>query len=69
MNPLMIFLLILSTIENFDLAQGFASKLIEQCDKPMEVGTIMMGMPTELDTSYHLKLYRHDLTEVVNGGN
>jgi hypothetical protein len=69
MNLLKIFLLILSTLNKLDLARGFASKLIEQCDKPMEVGIIMMGMPTELDTSYHLKLFRHDLTEVVNGGN
>lgn len=69
MNPLKAFLFIMSAALNFEIAEGFASKLIERCDKPMEVGIIMMGVPTELDTSYHLKLYRHDLTEVANRGN
>jgi hypothetical protein len=69
MNLLKIFLFVLFQSHNFKLAQGFASKLIELCDKPMEVGIIMMGIPTELNTSYHLKLFRHDLSEVADGGN
>lgn len=69
MNLWTIFCCILLTSHEFDPVDAFASKLAEQCEKPMEVGVVMMGMPAELNASYHLKLFRHDLTEVASGGN
>ena len=59
--------LLFATLISF--LDAFATELIgNHCTKPMDVGTVMMGKPTELNETYSIQLFRPDITEVINGG-
>ena len=59
--------LLFATLISF--LDAFATELIgNHCTKPMDVGTVMMGKPTELNETYSIQLFRPDMTEVINGG-
>lgn len=63
-----IIILVTVFVSKIDVGKGFASQLTERCDRPMELGVMMMGKPAELDELYALQLFRKDLTEVISGG-
>ena len=64
-----VFSIVFTIASHFLVVSAFASQLTgDYCNKPMEIGVVMMGKPTELSGTYALQLFRQDMTQVTSGG-